>query len=267
MTPIDVSKFLRSDRLKTIVATSLACMVWACGPKIGREFSCEDHFDIGAKALEKRSFQNAIEAFETVTLNFPGCDMVDDAQFMLGDAYFAQEDFITAAFEYQRVVEDFPLSPRVEEAKFKIAGCHAEDVLVSARDQGPTFDAIFYYRQYLQDYPSGRFAEEARERIIALRSKLAVKLLDTSRFYLRMDYYEASLIYVDEVRDRYPETTQSESALIVRAQVFMGQKKPTEAMGILKGIDRGTLPEDEHGNVDELIGELDEQLAAPQETN
>ena len=188
-----------------IGAAALAVAFAACGPKNPRVLSCEEYYQIGLSHVEDEDWVKAKDAFERITLNYPGCERVDDAQYMLGDVYYKQGLFIEAQFEFRRLVEDFRLSDRLEDAQYMMALCAFEQSLPAALDQTATEDAIFRFRQYMEDFPQGQHVVEAREKLRECRERLARKAYNTARFYARQDYDDAALIYVDHVLTTYPD--------------------------------------------------------------
>ena len=109
-----------------IAASALALTFAACGPKEPHMLSCEEYYQQGLEALESEDWVDAQKAFERITLNYPGCERVDDAQYMLGQVYFRQGLFIEAQFEFRRLVEDFRLSDRLEDGQYMLdhTNCH-----------------------------------------------------------------------------------------------------------------------------------------------
>ncbi len=221
-----------------IGAATLAVALAACGPKEPRTLSCEEYYQKGLEAIVDEDWIEAREAFEEITLTYPGCERVDDAQYMLGMVYFEQDLFIEAQFEFRRLVEDFRLSDRLEDAQYMLAMCAFEQSLPAALDQTSTEDAIFRLRQYMEDFPQGAHVEEAREKLRVCRERLARKAYNTARFYNRQDYEDAALIYLDHVLTTYPDAGEwVERARFLKARILINRGRRQEALALLRDID------------------------------
>ena len=228
-----------------------------CGPKTQRVLTCQELYQQGNSFLEEQEWVKAQQAFERITLNYPGCELVDDAQFMLGEVYFRQNRFIEAQFEYRRLAEDFRLSERMEDAQYMIARCSFEQSYGHALDQTITDQAIFSLRQYLEDFPGGHWEQQARESLLKCRQKLARKSYETARFYNRQGYGDAALIYVDNVLNQYPETGEwVERARFLKARILIERNRRQEALQLLTSINMEIIKPRMREDVTEYIRSL-----------
>jgi len=229
-----------------------------CGPKL-RLLTCEEYYRIGVRQLEEKKWLKAQESFERITFNYPGCDLVDDAQYMLGETYFRQDKFIEANFEFKRVVEDFRLSDRMEDAQYMIAMCAYKQSLPYGLDQTTTKEAIFRFQQYLEDFPRGQWVGEARKNILECRKKLAHKDYDTARFYYRQNYHDGALIYLDHIISEYPDSGEwVERARFLKAAILAKRGQQQEALSLLRAINtesvRPAMREDVQREISRLQG-------------
>ena len=78
----------------------------------------------------------------------------------LGDAHYGLEEYVVARGRYERVVDDYPGSAYVEEARFKIARCSYASAYPYDRDQSETEQAIRLLTDFARDYPASRFKPE-----------------------------------------------------------------------------------------------------------
>ena len=237
-----------------------AVLMSACGPKTPPLLLCDEYYERGVQALEKKKWLKAQENFERVTLNYPGCELVDDAQYMLGQTYFDQDKFIEAQFEFRRVVEDFRLSDRMEDAQYMMAMCAHKQSLPSGLDQTATDEAIFRFQQYLDDFPRGKWAADARQHIVENRKKLAQKDYDSARFYYRQGYQDGALIYLDHVINEYPDTGEwVERARFLKATILSRRGQQQEALALLRSINLDTVKPGMRQDVERAMARLQER--------
>lgn len=243
--------------LATILIAVALLTIAGCAAKRPPADSCEGYYELGMGFLEKKKWLKAQEMFETITYNYPGCDLVDDAQYMLGELYFRQGLYIEAQFEFRRVVEDFRLSDRMEDAQYYMALSAHKQTLASALDQTPTEEAIFRFQQYLDDFPNGKYVDEARGFIREGRKKLAQKDYTAGRFYHRLDYDEAALVYFNHVINEYPDSEEwVERARYLKSVILYDRDQTQEALVLLHSIDQGKIKPKLREDVQRLITKI-----------
>lgn len=207
-----------------ILSASLAAIL-GCSPipEFG-EATAEDAYTIGFNALEREDYLLAIEAFKHVTMVSPLGDWADDALVGLADAHRAIEDYAMAEEEYRRLVSDYPRSPLVPEAEYKLGVSYYEQSLPAELDQSMTLSAIDQFNRFVASYPSSDLVPEARKRIEELRGRLAAKEFAAAMLYVRLNDPTAARLYLEAVVEDYPATVWARQALleIARSQALEG---------------------------------------------
>ena len=232
------NRTIRRGSLAALFALTFLAL-GACGPKGPQIRTCEDVYETGLRYLEGKKWLKAQEEFELITYRYPGCDYVDDAQFMLGETYFRQKLYMEAQFEYRRVIEDFRLSDRMEDAQYRLALAAYEQSYPAALDQTATEETIFRFQQYLDDFPNGEYSDDARGYVREARMKLAQKELTTARFYERQKYQDAALIYLDHILTEFSDTGEwFEQARFLKARILADRGQRQEALALLRAIDQ-----------------------------
>jgi tol-pal system protein YbgF len=72
----------------------------------------------------KADYQSAITGFRDFVNRFPANDFSDDAQFMIGQAYWGLGDAAGAIKEYRRVLDRYPSGDRVPQAMYSLGLCY-----------------------------------------------------------------------------------------------------------------------------------------------
>jgi outer membrane protein assembly factor BamD len=188
-------------------------------PELG-ETTAEETYDIGVAALERGDYLLAIEAFKRVTLNTPLHDTADDALVGLADAYRATSDYASAEEGYRRLMSDYPHSPLVPEAEYKLGMTFFDQSLPSSLDQGMTQQAISQFEYFLDAYGDTELAGDARDRIGELRSRLAQKSYESAGLYFALKKPAAARVYLEAVVNEYPDTPWAKLALLDKARSF-----------------------------------------------
>lgn len=170
------------------------------------------YFDLGLKELKKKHYDRAIEHFNTVVESFSGSAVVDSALFYLAESHFKSEDYLTAAYEYERVYTDYPASSFVAEAQYKKALSYSMESPRANLDQENTRLAIDEFTRFIENYPSHPFQAEAQKKIEELTEKLAYKDYLSAELYRKMnspESLEAAILYYQSVMKDYPRSTWS----------------------------------------------------------
>ena len=123
----------------------------AAGPDPGQLY------DQAAQDLTQGRYALALTGFREFVTRFPGAELADNAQYGIGECFFAQSKFDSAATEYARVDSEHPQGDKVPAALYKLA--LAEEKLgQSARARKTQEDLV-------KRYPLSGEAQLARERL------------------------------------------------------------------------------------------------------
>ncbi len=200
-------------------ALVVALLVAGCSqvPELG-ETTADDTYETGMAAAERGDYLLAIEAFKLVTLNSPLHEMADDALLGLADAHRAISDYASAELEYRQLLSDYPRSPLVAEAEYKLGVTFQSQALPAALDQSMTNQAISQFEYFLASYPKSAFVADARASILDLRTKLASKSYDSAMLYFTLGRPKAARVYLEAVVKDYPDTPLARVALLDKAR-------------------------------------------------
>ena len=99
----------------------------------------------------------ARQSFRTYLKYFSDTEVADNAQYWIGECYYATGDFAGAIPEFQKVVKEYPKADKVPSALLKIG--------LSYSRLKNTEEANKYYRTLVQKYPKSSEAAAARERL------------------------------------------------------------------------------------------------------
>jgi tol-pal system protein YbgF len=100
---------------------------------------------------------NAIAALRAFLVKFPRHDYADNAQYWLGEAFYAQKDYTHALAEFRNVIETYPRGNKVPDALLKVGFCY------QAMGQGEKARAVL--EQVVNLYPKTEPAALASKRL------------------------------------------------------------------------------------------------------
>ena len=107
--------------------------------------------------LRAGDVDGAIEGFSQFIQRYPNSPLAGNAQYWLGECYYAQRHFSQAILEFERVYNQYPSSDKVPAALLKIGYSHLE------LEKPATARSIF--RQIVRSYPKSPEAAKAYARL------------------------------------------------------------------------------------------------------
>lgn len=107
--------------------------------------------------LKQAQYDQSIEALRKFLLAHPRTEYADNAQYWLGEAYYANRQFGQALIEYNALLQRYPDSQKFSHAKLKLAYCYHE-----LGQPGPAKQQL---EELIQAYPDTTVAHLARDRL------------------------------------------------------------------------------------------------------
>jgi len=120
-------------------------------------------YDQAAQDLTQGRYPLALQGFRDFVRRFPAGELSDNAQYGVGECFFAQSRFDSAAVEYGRVEAGWPQGDRVPAALYKLA--LSRERLGQAEPAKKTFEDL------VKRFPNSGEAQLARERIGGKRGR------------------------------------------------------------------------------------------------
>jgi tol-pal system protein YbgF len=105
------------------------------------------------------NYADALAALRAFVQRYPRHDYADNAQYWIGEVFYAQKDYVRALAEFRRVVEVYPRGNKVPDALLKVGYCH------QAIGQGEKARAVL--EQVVNLYPRSEPAALAAKRLEA----------------------------------------------------------------------------------------------------
>jgi len=206
-----------------ILFTSL--IITSCSSTKPEEVDLQKQFDRATNYLEKKRYMRAQEEFNSVAIRGLHTDLGDDAQFYLGESYFLNKEYILAIAEYDRLIRRMGFSEYVQKARWRICQCYVEQSPKYYHEQSSTERALSKLQEFLDDYPNTEFHEEALTTITNMRNKLATKLYESGRLYVKMEEYASAIITYEDLLANYYDTELVDDAhlQIVKCHALAGE--------------------------------------------
>jgi tol-pal system protein YbgF len=114
-------------------------------------------YEQAAQDLTQGRYPLALQEFREYVRRFPAMDLADNAQYGVGECFFAQSQFDSAAIEYRKLEQLFPQGDKVPAALWKLALCQEK--------QKETAAARKTMEELVKRFPLSGEAQLARDRL------------------------------------------------------------------------------------------------------
>ena len=182
----------------------VGCSSTKPGPVANPEKVCRDKFAEAKKDFDHKNDAEAQTKLRDLTVNCAGYDVVEEAQWLLGESHYRTEQWLEAETEYGILVQNFERSKHVEEARWRICRAAWNQAPPWDRDPSLTQKAIDREQAYLADYPAGRWADSSRKDLDDLVGRMAERRFETARLYQKMDEPLAATVYYKLLLKEHP---------------------------------------------------------------
>ncbi|WMS88373.1 outer membrane protein assembly factor BamD [Pleionea litopenaei] len=193
----------------------------------------DDYFTLYEKsqtALRSGNYQTAIKQLEQLDSLYPFGPNSHQAQLSLIYAYFKVRDTASATAAADRFIRQNPNHPDVDYAyymkgriNFSAEIGFFKELLsadLSERDATTARTAFNDFAELVRKFPKSKYAEEARQRMIFLRNRLARYELHVAKYYMERQSYIAAANRARYVVEHYPKTDAIPDALIVMVTAY-----------------------------------------------
>lgn len=194
------------------------------------KFNSDQYFEYAMKLYNDEDYEQALQEFQTVLLQFPGSAVSDDAEFYVGMTYYKRKQYLLGAYEFSKLVRNMPASPFVPQAQFMLAECYYQLSPSYQLDQTYTKKAIEEFQAFVDFFPSNEKVEEAENKIKELTKKLAEKEYNSALIYEKMEYQLAAIDYYGDVADTYHDTKYGPLALYNKIQLEVKRNMKDKAL-------------------------------------
>jgi outer membrane assembly lipoprotein YfiO len=216
------------------IALVLAC--GCSGKSVPIDAAPEDVLATAERKIAGEDWLDAADLLEFFLRNHPGSALAPRAKVLLGDARYGLGEYVVARGHYEDVVQDFPASAYVEEARWKIARCGYALIRPWDRDQSDTEQALKLLGEFKTDYPASRFLAEVQAAIADCRERLARREFEAGRFYAKQHRPRSAKIQFEFVLDSYADTPWAPRACLELGELYRLRRKPQEAESFYRRV-------------------------------
>jgi len=164
------------------------------------------------RLFRKRAFKQAIEVYSMVIDNQPFTDAAAEAQYKVGLCHHTRNEYIEAAYEYKRVIEDYATSEWVDDASHGLAICYCDSAKEPDYDQEPSQLAVNAIDDFTERFPDDQRVAELEDKRAEMRESIAQQRLRTAHFYEKRRNFGAARTYYELLVEKFDDTAAAATA-------------------------------------------------------
>lgn len=216
--------------LVTLSACSVLDVITPSGEEERLTWSAAQYYNEAKKALDDENFITAIELYEGLEARYPFGRYAQQAQMDLAYAYYKNDEPESALAAANRFIRIHPRHESVDYlyylkglVNFNRGIGFLERFLPtdkSQRDPGAALEALNNFGTLLRRFPHSKYAPDAKQRIIALKSNVALYDLNVAQYYMKRKAYVAAINRAKGIVTDYPNTTAVPRALLILAEAY-----------------------------------------------
>ena len=235
--------------------------VWRCSSSINTtDFGPEERLNYAIGLYEDEDYEEALNEFQSLLLQYPGSIIVDDTQYYLGMTRYQRGEYIVAAYEFSKLIRNMPASEFVPKAQYMLAESYYQLSPNFNLDQQYTKKAIAELQAFIDYFPLNEKVVEAENKIKELNNKLAKKEYNTAVIYEKLEYYKAAIKYLNNVIDTYHDTPYAAMASYRKILLLLERERDDEAYAEMKKFLLLYPDDNNYEEVQEMKNSLDAQL-------
>jgi len=192
--------------------------------------NAETLYNTAHKALINNDFEYAIKQYEALTARFPFTNQARQARLDLIYAYYRKGEKETAIDAADQFMRENPTHPRVDYAYYIKGLVYFErtpnafesmfGVDMSERPPQDARKSFEAFSRLVQLYPQSEYAQEAHQRMLYLRNRLAEYEIHVAGYYMRRGAYVAAINRCKGVLESYDGAPAMRDALEIMIDAY-----------------------------------------------
>lgn len=190
-----------------------------------QHYSAQELYMKGKQSLNSRNYKSAVREYEALESLYPFGGYAEKGQLDLIYAYFKTRDYASASAAADQYIRVYPRAVHVDYAYYMKGLSDYEssrtwvqrNLPIDMSERDLTLDKIAFYdfRQLIQLYPSSYYANDAQQRMVALRNMFAKHELHIAKYYYERGAYVAAANRATYIVDHFQKTPQIKPALVI----------------------------------------------------
>ncbi len=151
----EVSQPNPSDSLEDVVSGKEP----ANAMRSGNRLDPKQLYDNAYLDLSRGNYPLALQGFQEYVQKFPNSELADNAQYWIGETYYAQGNYRAALTEFNKVLQEYPEGNKKAAAVLKIGFCYVK--------LGDMNNGKKYLNEVIQRFPDSEEAKVAKSMLLS----------------------------------------------------------------------------------------------------
>ena len=133
-------------------------------------------FDRGTDSAKNRKWLNAREFFRNLVDNYPQSPLRPEAKLGIGEPYLeegGEANLVLAENEFKEFITFYPTNSHADQAQYKLAMTHYQQMRAPERDQTETREALKEFQTFFDRFPNSPLMPEGRQKWRIARDRLS----------------------------------------------------------------------------------------------
>jgi outer membrane protein assembly factor BamD len=214
------------------IAGMLILSLSGCGGNSTREIigNADRLYEMARKALDNGNYRDATMYYEQLEARFPFSNPARQAQLDLMYAYYMNREPESAIDQADQFIRENPAHPRVDYAyyikglvQFERNPNFIERWFNADLSRRPPIDARSSFQSFqtlIQRFPNSQYVDDARQRMVFLRNRLANYEVYVADYYLSRGAYVGAINRAKYAVENYDGAPQIKRALEIMAEAY-----------------------------------------------
>ncbi|MEO6441277.1 MAG: outer membrane protein assembly factor BamD [Chitinophagales bacterium] len=160
-------------------------------------------------------YYKALPLFEELINFYKGTKEMEDIAYYYAYTHFHMNENLLAAYYFKNFATTYSSNEHAEECLFMNAKCYyllSPDIQL---EQSYTEKAIGELQLFANQYPSGKYVQDANQMIDDMRRKLDLKAFKSAELYFKMGRYNAAAVAFKNLLRDFPDSPYIERAMFM----------------------------------------------------
>ena len=177
-------------------------------------------YNSGLELLKKKKFDEAIDRFTELEIQYPYSDWSARGQMLIGFSHYSNREYDEAILSLSKFTELNPDHPLVPYAIFLKGYSYYERIPNIELDQEYSAKALEEFLELTNRYPNSKYKKKSFEIIKILRNHLSSKELLIGKFYQSKGNYLAAIKRYKQILKKYKRSVHTPESLFRLIESF-----------------------------------------------
>lgn len=193
-------------------------------------WSAANFYQEAKASLDDEDYLDAIELYEDLESRYPFGEYAEQSKIDLAFAYYKNDEPESAIATANRFIRIHPRHKSIDYLYYLKGlinfnrGIGFLDRYLptdkSQRDPGAAIESLDDFATLIRRFPNSQYSEDSMQRIVALKSNLALHDLNVAKYYMKRQAYVAAINRAKHVIETYQRTTAVPRALLLMVDAY-----------------------------------------------